>query len=78
MKDKSKVAIYEQKLKEAQKKVALIEAQLNGKYNEILIQQRNNLYADIDGYRKKIAWYGNKNKEKLEQQHQFNVEILKP
>ena len=54
MKDKSKVAIYEQKLKEAQKKVALIEAQLNGKYNETLIQQRNNLYADIEGYRNKI------------------------
>ena len=54
MKDKSKVAIYKQKLKEAQKKVALIEAQLNGKYNEELIQQRNNLYADIDGYRNKI------------------------
>ena len=54
MKDKSKVAIYEKKLKDAQKKVALIEAKLNGKYNEELIQQRNNLYADIDGYRNKI------------------------
>jgi len=74
MKDKSKVAIYEQKLKDAQKKVALIEAQLNGKYNEELIQQRNNLYADIDGYRNKIEYYSGYR----EQQHEFNVEILKP
>lgn len=74
MKDKSKVAIYEQKLKDAQNKVALIDAQLNGKYNEKLIQQRNVLYTDIDGYRAKIAYYSGYR----EQQHEFNIEILKP
>jgi uncharacterized protein YoxC len=74
MKDKGKVAIYDKKLKDAQKKVALIEAQLNGKYNEELIQQRNNLYADIDGYRTKIEYYSGYR----ERQHEFNVEILKP
>lgn len=78
MKDIKQVHFYTKKLEEAQKDVALIEAKLNGKYQEDLIQERNLLYVNIDSYKKKIAWYGNQNKEKLEQQLIINIEILKP
>lgn len=69
---------YKKKLAETKAEIQLVEAQLQGKYNEELIQKRNNLYCDLEMCKSKIVWYGNDNRDKIQTPLDINIEILKP
>ena len=69
---------YKKKLAETKSEIQLVEAQLQGKYNEELIQKRNNLYCDLEMCKSKVAWYGNNNRNAIQMPLDINIEILKP
>lgn len=69
---------YKKKLAETKSEIQLVEAQLQGKYNEGLIQKRNNLYCDLEMCKSKVAWYGNNNRNAIQMPLDINIEILKP
>ena len=69
---------YQKKLAETKAEIQLVEAQLQGKYNEELIQKRNNLYCDLEMCKSKVTWYSNDNRDKIQTPLDINIEILKP
>ena len=69
---------YKKKLAETKAEIQLVEAQLQGKYNEELIQKRNNLYCDLEMCKSKVAWYSNNNRNAIQTPLDINIEILKP
>lgn len=78
MKRTSHIKHYQNKIVGTKAEIALIEAELNGKYKEELIQKRNNLYTDLDSYKRKLAWYSNQNRDAIQMPLDINIEILKP
>jgi hypothetical protein len=78
MKRTSHISHYQNKIEETKKELALIETKLNGKYDEELIQRRNNLYTDLDSYKRKLSWYSNSNRDAVQMPLDINIEILKP